>query len=115
MEIRPVENKKDLETFLRVPWALGMKKDPNWVPPLLDDYRRILDPKKSPFLKHGEASCFLALEDGEAVGGKKRRRPLRLPRPRKPGGGCGAAFPGPRGKGQKKKALAAARAVHARL
>src|SRR5437660_2101314 len=68
MEIRPVENKKDLERFLRVPWALGMKKDPNWVPPLLDDYRRILDPKKSPFLKHGEASCFLALENGEAVG-----------------------------------------------
>ena len=28
--------------------------DPNWVPPLLDDYRRSLDPKKSPFLKHGE-------------------------------------------------------------
>jgi hypothetical protein len=61
-------SKKQLETFLRVPWALGLKGDPNWVPPLLDDYRRLLDPKKSPFLAHGEAQCFLALQDGLPVG-----------------------------------------------
>jgi len=68
VEIRPVESKKELERFLRVPWTLGMKSDPNWVPPLLDDYRRSLDPKKSPFLKHGEVRCFLALRDGQPVG-----------------------------------------------
>ena len=68
LEIRPVESKKDLETFLHVPWTLGMKSDPNWIPPLLDDYRRALNPKKSPFLKHGEVKCFLALQDGEPVG-----------------------------------------------
>jgi len=68
VEIRPVESKKELETFLRVPWTLGMKSVPNWVPPLLDDYRRSLDPKKSPFLKHGEVECFLALRDGTPVG-----------------------------------------------
>ena len=68
LEIRPVETKKDLEAFLHVPWTLGMKSDPNWVPPLLDDYRRSLDPKKSPFLKHGEIQCFLALQDGQPAG-----------------------------------------------
>jgi len=68
LEIRPVQSKKELETFLHVPWTLGMKSDPNWVPPLLDDYRRSLDPKKSPFLKHGEIQCFLALQDGRPVG-----------------------------------------------
>ena len=68
LEIRPVESKKELETFLHVPWTLGMKSDPNWVPPLLDDYRRSLNPKKSPFLKHGEVKCFLALQDGQPVG-----------------------------------------------
>jgi hypothetical protein len=68
LEIRPVESKKELETFLRVPWTLGMKSDPNWVPPLLDDYRRSLDPKKSPFLKHGEARCFVAFQNGTPVG-----------------------------------------------
>ena len=68
LEIRPVESKKDLETFLHVPWTLGMKSDPNWIPPLLDDYRRSLNPKKSPFLKHGEVNCFLAFQDGDLVG-----------------------------------------------
>jgi hypothetical protein len=68
LEIRAVENKKDRETFLHVPWALGMREDPNWVPPLLDDYRRLLDPKKSPYLKHGEVRCFLALHDGQPAG-----------------------------------------------
>jgi hypothetical protein len=68
LEIRPVQSKKGLETFLHVPWTLGMKSDPNWVPPLLDDYRRSLDPKKSPFLKHGEVACFLALDGGRPVG-----------------------------------------------
>jgi hypothetical protein len=68
LEIRPAESKKELERFLRVPWTLGMKSDPNWVPPLLDDYRRSLNPKKSPFLKHGEVKCFLALQDGQPVG-----------------------------------------------
>src|SRR5438552_15735818 len=68
LEIRPVESKKELEAFLHVPWTLGMKSDPNWVPPLLDDYRRSLNPKKSPFLKHGKVKCFLALQDGQPVG-----------------------------------------------
>jgi hypothetical protein len=70
LSVRPIEskNKKDRETFLHLPWKLGMKDDPNWVPPLLDDYRRLLDPAKSPFLKHGELQCFLAEDEGVAVG-----------------------------------------------
>src|SRR5438552_1606842 len=68
LEIRPIITKKELDTFLHVPWTLWMKRDPLWVPPLLDDYRRLLDPAKSPFLKHGEAQCFLALQDGVPVG-----------------------------------------------
>jgi len=68
LEIRPVRSKQDREAFLHVPWTLGMKSDPNWVPPLLDDYRRLLDAKKSPFQKHGELACFLALQDGKPVG-----------------------------------------------
>ena len=68
IEVRAVESKKDLEIFLHVPWTLGMKSDPLWVPPLLDDHRRLLDPKKSPFLKHGEAQCYLALREGVPVG-----------------------------------------------
>jgi len=61
-------NAKAVEQFLRVPWALGVSTDPNWVPPLLDDYRRMLDPKRSPFLAHGEIGCFLALRGETPVG-----------------------------------------------
>jgi len=68
IEVRPVQGKKEVEVFLHVPWTLGMKEDPNWVPPLLDDYRRQLDAKKSPFLKHGELTCFLAYEGKKPVG-----------------------------------------------
>jgi hypothetical protein len=68
IDVRAVRGKKDVETFLHVPWKLGMKEDPNWVPPLLDDYRRQLDPKKSPFLDHGEMECFFALRNGAPAG-----------------------------------------------
>lgn len=53
---------------MRVPWSLGLQHDPVWVPPLLDDYRRILDPKRSAFLKHARMQCFLALQGGRPVG-----------------------------------------------
>jgi len=45
-----------------------MPSDPIWVPPLLDDYRRLLDPKRSAFLRHARIVCFLALQRGTPVG-----------------------------------------------
>ena len=68
IDVREVASKKEQEVFLHMPWTLGMKSDPLWVPPLLDDYRRLLDPKKSPFLKHGELQAFIAWQDGVPVG-----------------------------------------------
>ncbi len=68
IDVREVANKKEQEIFLHMPWTLGMKSDPLWVPPLLDDYRRLLDPKKSPFLKHGELAAFVAWQNGKPVG-----------------------------------------------
>lgn len=68
LEVRPVRGKADLELFIDVPWRLGMAAEKNWVPPLKDDYRKQLDPRKSPFLAHGEVECFLALRGGKPVG-----------------------------------------------
>jgi len=68
IDVVAVSDKKRLEEFLRVPWIIGTSSDPNWVPPLLDDYRRQLDPRKSPFLEHGEVQCFVARDGGRAVG-----------------------------------------------
>lgn len=68
IEIRRVSDEKQRESFLRVPWSLEVHGDPRWVPPLLDDYRRMLDPAKSPFLKHGEVECYVAYRNGRVAG-----------------------------------------------
>jgi hypothetical protein len=70
VEVRPLADgdKKAREVFLHVPWALGVNANPNWVPPLLDDYRRLLDPEKSPFRKHGELACFTAFRGTQPRG-----------------------------------------------
>lgn len=68
LDIRRVIDDKQREAFLRVPWSLPVGRDPRWVPPLLDDYRRMLDQAKSPFLKHGEVECFIAYRQGRPVG-----------------------------------------------
>src|SRR5512144_946012 len=67
IEIRPVSDKKDLETFIRLPWSI-YKGDPNWVPPLLSDMRLLHDPLRNPFFEHSETRNFLAWENGRAVG-----------------------------------------------
>jgi hypothetical protein len=36
IEIRPVTGKRDLRTFIKLPWRL-YRDSPNWVPPLLMD------------------------------------------------------------------------------
>lgn len=68
IDVRLVRGKKELEVFLHVPWTIGMAEEKNWVPPLLDDYRKQLDPRKSVFLAHGEAEIWTAFEDGKPVG-----------------------------------------------
>jgi len=68
IDVRPVRGKKELEVFLHVPWSVGMDQEKNWVPPLLDDYRKQLDPKNSIFLEHGEIETWTAFKDGKPVG-----------------------------------------------
>jgi GNAT superfamily N-acetyltransferase len=67
IEIRRVTTRRDLNTFIRLPWAIH-RNHPLWVPPLKFDVRRRLDRSKNPFFAHAEAEYFLALRDGEPVG-----------------------------------------------
>ncbi len=48
-------------------WDL-YKDDPNWVPPLIADRKKLLDPEKNPFWQHAEIGMFLAKRDGKIVG-----------------------------------------------
>ena len=67
IKIRTVSSKKDLMTFIKFPWKI-YKDDPNWVPPLLMDKKKIMNKEKNPFFQHAEAEYFLAERDGELVG-----------------------------------------------
>ena len=67
LEVRPVANKRDLNTFIKLPWRL-YRNEPNWVPPLLFERQRFFDRKRNPFFEHAEAEYFLAWRDGRPVG-----------------------------------------------
>ena len=67
LRVEPVERKKDLREFLRLPWKI-YRGDPNWVPPLLREEKARFDPSRNPFFEHAEVALFLAKRDGEPVG-----------------------------------------------
>jgi GNAT superfamily N-acetyltransferase len=67
VEIRRVTTRRDLNAFIRLPWAIH-RNHPLWVPPLKFDVRRRLDRSKNPYFHHAEAEYFLALREGEPVG-----------------------------------------------
>ena len=67
VEIRHVATRRDLNTFVHLPWAI-YRNHPLWVPPLKFDVRNRLDRGKNPFFEHAEAEYFLAFRDGDPVG-----------------------------------------------
>ena len=50
LEVRPVASKRELNTFIKLPWRL-YRNEPNWVPPLVFDRKRFLDRSRNPFFK----------------------------------------------------------------
>ncbi len=67
IKIYTVNSSKDLMKFIKFPWKI-YNNDPNWVPPLIADRKKILSKTKNPFFKHAEAEYFLAEKNGELVG-----------------------------------------------
>ncbi len=67
IEIRLVRTRRDRRTFLTFPWRI-YKDDPLWVPPLLPERARTIDPKRGHFFKNGYAELFIAWRDGKPVG-----------------------------------------------
>jgi GNAT superfamily N-acetyltransferase len=68
IEVRPVCTARERRTFLTFPWHI-YKNDPLWVPPLLPERARLMDPQRGAFFKRGgEADFFIAWRDGRPVG-----------------------------------------------
>ncbi len=63
----PVKSKKDLKQFIKLPWRI-YSGNPNWVPPLLSEQKKMLSEKHYPFYEHSDAEFFLAKQNGEIVG-----------------------------------------------
>ena len=67
ISIEPVTNRSQEKAFIRFPWKL-YKGDPNWIPPLIDNTRQLLNYKPHAFYDNAEIQTFLAKKDGEIVG-----------------------------------------------
>ena len=67
IEIRPAKTRSEKRAFLTFPWKI-YRDDPLWVPPLMSDRKKTIDPNRGVFFKRGEAEFFLALKDGRVAG-----------------------------------------------
>ncbi len=65
--IRPVQTRREVDRFIKLPWKI-YKNNPAWIPPLLLERKQFLNPKKNPYFEHAEVQLFLAERDGEVVG-----------------------------------------------
>ena len=63
----PVDSERDKADFLNLPWRI-QGSDPCWVPPILSEQKKILDPRKGAFFEFGEARYFLAFHQGQPAG-----------------------------------------------
>ncbi len=67
IDIIHVKTPSQRRQYATFPWKI-YKDDPLWVPPLLPERMKQLNPKKGTFYDHGEADFFLAIKDGQLAG-----------------------------------------------
>jgi GNAT superfamily N-acetyltransferase len=67
VSIRPVQSRRELKRFVKVPFRLHRDR-PQWVGPLIFERMQFLDRSRNPYFEHAEAEYFLAERDGEPVG-----------------------------------------------
>jgi hypothetical protein len=67
LSIRPVASEADRKAFIDFAWDV-YRDDPAWVPPLKDEVRGLLSPKKNPWFEHARAVLFAAERGGRLVG-----------------------------------------------
>lgn len=67
IEIHPVRSRREQNIFLTFPWRI-YRRDPLWVPPLLPERKKVIDPKQGKFFQDGYAELFIAWKDGKPAG-----------------------------------------------
>ena len=66
MEIVQVNNRRDLNQFIKVPWKI-YEGNPYWVPPLVKEQEKVLTPL-NPFFEHAEGALFIAKDNSTFLG-----------------------------------------------
>jgi GNAT superfamily N-acetyltransferase len=67
VQMTPVRTRAEKREFLTFPWRI-YADDPLWVPPLLPERAKFIDPARGPFFKRGTAEFFIARRRGVPVG-----------------------------------------------
>lgn len=67
ISIQKVSTHHQRRQYATFPWQI-YRDDPLWVPPLVPDRMKQLDPEKGTFYQHGTADFFLAYKDGKLAG-----------------------------------------------
>ncbi|MGA2489325.1 MAG: GNAT family N-acetyltransferase [Anaerolineales bacterium] len=67
IEVRTVQTRREKNIFLTFPWSI-YQGDPLWVPPLLPERKKVIDPQKGKFFEDGYAELFIAWKDSQPVG-----------------------------------------------
>ena len=66
--VKKVKTPADKNQFIRLPWKI-YSNFPSWVPPLISEREKFLNPRINPFLKESEVDFFLVVSgDQEPVG-----------------------------------------------
>jgi GNAT superfamily N-acetyltransferase len=67
LRVQPVMTERDRQALVLFPWRI-YRNDPQWVPPLIHQRERQLDPERGSFFGHGEAAPFVARRGDEVAG-----------------------------------------------
>jgi len=67
INIKIVKTKKDLKTFIKIPYII-FKDNPYWVPPLIKDELQTFDRKKNPAYESADTKLFVVYKDEKPVG-----------------------------------------------
>ena len=67
IQIKPVQSKREKHSFLTFPWSI-YPDDPLWVPPILPERAKTINPKHGIFFQRGDAEFFIAWQNSQIVG-----------------------------------------------
>ncbi len=67
IQVLPVRTAREKRLFLTFPWRI-YKGDPLWVPPLMSERAKTIDPQRGLFFKDGYAELFVAWQNSKPAG-----------------------------------------------